>query len=94
MVNIDVRTELGREPVSISKATLTVAFLGTVTLAGCQTLDDLDRQSYQRACDNLGIQRGTATYDECMMQQQRLDNEDMQRAMDRAADERFRNKFK
>ncbi|WP_026872944.1 hypothetical protein [Inquilinus limosus] len=54
-------------------------------LGGCQTLDDLDREAYQRACDNLGIQRGTPTYDQCMLQQQRLDNEDNQRFLDREA---------
>ncbi len=52
-------------------------------LGGCQALDDLDREAYQRACDNLGIQRGTPTYDQCMLQQQALDNEDNQRFLDR-----------
>lgn len=55
------------------------------TLGGCQSLDDIDRQAYQRACDNLGIQRGTPTYDQCMLQQQALDNEDSQRFLDREA---------
>lgn len=57
------------------------AILGA--LGGCQSLDDLDREAYQRACDNLGIQRGTPTYDQCMLQQQALDNEDDQRFLDR-----------
>lgn len=54
-----------------------------MALGGCQSLDDMDREAYQRACDNLGIQRGTPTYDQCMLQQQRLDNEDNQRFLDR-----------
>lgn len=63
-----------------------VAFTTVLTaLGGCQALDDLDREAYQRTCDNLGIQRGTPTYDQCMLQQQRLDNEDSQRFLDREA---------
>lgn len=63
-----------------------VAFTAILTaLSGCQSLDDLDREAYQRACDNLGIQRGTPSYDQCMLQQQRLDNEDNQRFLDREA---------
>ncbi|MGK9171116.1 hypothetical protein KXR53_32790 [Inquilinus limosus] len=63
-----------------------VAFTAVLTaLGGYQSLDDLDREAYQRACDNLGIQLGTPTYDQCMLQQQRLDNEDNQRFRDREA---------
>lgn len=63
-----------------------VAFTAALmALGGCQSLDDLDREAYQRACDNLGIQRGTPTYDQCMLQQQALDNEDNQRFLDREA---------
>lgn len=46
-------------------------------LAACAEIDKMERENYQHACDNLGIQRGTPTYDECMMQQQKLDREEM-----------------
>ena len=52
-------------------------------VSGCQSLDDLDRETYQRACDNLGIQRGTDSYDQCMMQQQKLDVEQSEGFMNR-----------
>lgn len=74
---------------SIHKATIITFFILLTGISGCQTLDDLDRENYQRACDNLGIVRGTATYDECMMQQQRMDNDDLQRSMDRSSEERI-----
>lgn len=62
-----------------------MALIGFVlVLPGCKTLDDLDRKTYQRACDNLGIERKTPTYDECMLQQQRMNNENVQRTLDRS----------
>lgn len=60
-----------------------MALVGAV-LAGCQALDDLDRQNYQRGCDNLGIERGTPTYDKCMLQQQRLDVEQTEGSLNRS----------
>jgi len=74
---------------SIKNASFITYLILMTSISGCQTLDDLDRENYQRACDNLGIVRGTATYDECMMQQQRMDNEDLQRSMDRSSEERI-----
>ncbi|WP_459616063.1 hypothetical protein [Bordetella sp. 2513F-2] len=71
-------------------------FCGTVLLpvmmAGCQALDDMERENYQHECDNLGIARGTPTYDECMLQQQRLNEEEIQHSMDREEAERLNKK--
>ncbi len=39
----------------------------------------MERENYQRACDKLGIKSRTPTYDECMLKQQRMDNDDIQR---------------
>jgi hypothetical protein len=62
-----------------------MALIGFVlALPSCTTLDELDRKTYQSACDNLGIARGTSTYDECMLQQQRMNNENVQRTLDRS----------
>ncbi|WP_273794055.1 hypothetical protein, partial [Brucella intermedia] len=58
-------------------------------LSGCQTLDDLDREAYQRVCDSFQIPRGTPEYSQCMLQQQQMDNENIQRSMDRQTEERL-----
>ncbi|WP_149538053.1 hypothetical protein [Siccirubricoccus phaeus] len=55
-------------------------------LAGCGMLDELDRQEYERACNNLGITRGTPSWDQCMLQQQALDKEGTERFLDRTAE--------
>lgn len=73
-----------------------VLFCGAIAVtavSGCQTLDKMERENYQRACDNLGIERDTPTYDECMLQQQRMENDDIQRSMDRSTEERFLKKL-
>lgn len=72
---------------------VSTALLFAGLLTGCQTLDDLDRETYQRACDNLEIARGTPQYDECMLQQQRMDNDNLQRSMDRSTEERLLKKL-
>lgn len=54
--------------------------------SGCKTLDKMERENYQSACDNLGIARGTPTYDQCMLQQQALSEESTQRSLDRSAE--------
>lgn len=68
---------------------LPTVFIVASVLSGCQTLDDLDREAYQRACDNLEIPRGTPEYSQCMLQQQQMDNENIQRSMDRQTEERL-----
>lgn len=67
----------------VTSMTLPAVLLALV-LHGCQSLDELDRANYQRSCDNLGIQQGTPEYDQCMLQQQRMDNDNVQRTIDRA----------
>lgn len=64
-------------------------FIAASVLSGCQTLDDLDREAYQRACDNLEISRGTPEYSQCMLQQQQMDNDNIQRSIDRQTEERL-----
>lgn len=64
-------------------STAMLIFAGAV-LTGCEALDDMQRENYQHACDNLGIQRGTPGYDDCMLQQQRLDAMQVQAALDRS----------
>ena len=70
---------------SLAKATSIAlpVILFTLVLHGCQSLDQLERANYQLSCDNLGIQQGTPEYDQCMLQQQRMDNDNVQRTIDR-----------
>ncbi|MEJ5020886.1 hypothetical protein WH297_14255 [Ochrobactrum vermis] len=68
---------------------LPAVFIVASTLAGCQSLDELDREAYQRACDNLDIPRSTPEYSQCMLQQQQMDNDNFQRSMDRQTEERL-----
>lgn len=56
-----------------------------LSTAGCQSLDDLERANFHRACDNMGIQRGSPSYDECMLQQQRLEVEQTEGFLNRTA---------
>lgn len=62
-------------------------------LGGCglgAELDRMDREAYQRACDNLGIPRGTEAYSNCMVQQSAQRAEANERARDREALEKSR----
>ena len=65
-----------------------------VLLSACGALEDLDKWSieqYRQKCINMGIQPGSPSFDECMLQQQKLEEEGLQHSMDRSAMER-RNK--
>jgi len=62
-------------------------------LGGCglgATLDRMDREAYQQACDGLGIPRGTEAYSNCMVQQAAQRAEANERASDREALEKSR----
>ncbi|WP_407848038.1 hypothetical protein [Bordetella petrii] len=61
------------------------AIVATAALSGCDTLDRMEVENYQRECDKLGIARGTPSYDNCMLQQQKLQEEEVEHAMDRDA---------
>jgi len=48
-------------------------FLMLPMLSGCglqDWFDAMDRQQFEHACANLGIARGTPSWDQCMIQQQ------------------------
>lgn len=63
--------------------------VAATAVSGCQTLEKMERENYQRACDKLGIKSGTPTYDECRLKQQRMDNDDIERLLDRSTEERI-----
>lgn len=62
-------------------------------LGGCglgAVVDRMDRETYQRACDGLGIPRETEAYSNCMVQQAAQRAEANERARDRDASEKSR----
>ncbi|MBO1042292.1 hypothetical protein [Brucella pituitosa] len=78
---------------NIRLAAFVCVAVAATAVSGCQALDKMERENYQRSCDNLGIERGTPTYDECMLQQQRMENDDIQRSIDRSNEERILKKL-
>lgn len=52
-------------------------------LAGCTALDEMEAENYRRKCDSLGISRSSPAYDNCILQQQKLEEEGIQHSMDR-----------
>jgi len=79
--------------VKIHPIVFVFSVIAVTALSGCQALDKMERENYQRACDNLGIERSTPAYDECMLQQQRMENDDIQRSIDRSNEERILKKL-
>lgn len=74
----------------MSRSLTTPYFLGgcvlvAAMLSGCASIDQMAADNYRHQCDQMGIARGTPAYDECMLQQQRIEAESVQRSMDRAA---------
>lgn len=70
------------------RLSLTLLSLGSLlaaALSGCASLDQMAADNYRRQCDTLGIARGTPTYDQCMLQQQAIEEQGVQRSMDREA---------
>ncbi|HLU03805.1 MAG TPA: hypothetical protein VKZ94_13660 [Advenella sp.] len=52
-------------------------------LGGCQALDDMEADGYRKQCATLGIQPGSPHFDQCMLQQQALNEEETERSLDR-----------
>ncbi|MDX3904774.1 MAG: hypothetical protein QHC78_03690 [Pigmentiphaga sp.] len=71
---------------------LATTLLMATMLGGCGAIDfdKMEREEYQHACDNLGIARGTPTYDQCMLQQQAIRDSDTQKMLDREAMQKHR----
>lgn len=60
--------------------------LATSALGACglqEKLDEMDREKFEHACTNLGIARGTPSWDQCMIQQQASANYDEQQFLNR-----------
>ncbi len=68
---------------SSAKALLAISLAVSGLLSGCQTLDDWQADEYRKQCATLGIQPGSAHFDECMLQQQALDESETEHSLDR-----------
>jgi len=65
------------------KVALVSSLLLMGTLAGCGSLDNMDAEEYRQKCLKLGIQPNSPHFDQCMLQQQSLDEDQEQRFLDR-----------
>lgn len=70
--------------VGAAKKVAVCATLG-IAAAGCASVGEMESKIYRHSCDNLGIERGTDAYSECVLQQQRLDAERIEGFLDRNA---------
>lgn len=66
-------------------ALICVALTSSALLAGCETLDRMAAEGYQKECDRLGISRSSPAFETCVLQQQALEDQEVQHAMDREA---------
>lgn len=69
-----------------NKTTLFSGLLLLGSLAGCGALDELNRmeiEDFKKTCTNLGIPPGSPNFDQCMLQQQAISEDETQRSMER-----------
>lgn len=66
-----------------SQVALFTGILMMGTLAGCEALDKMEANEYRQQCQNLGIEPGSPHFDECMMQQQSLNENETEHSLDR-----------
>ncbi|MFT3974936.1 MAG: hypothetical protein QM699_16285 [Amaricoccus sp.] len=59
--------------------------LAAIGLGGCVDFDKLDHDNYVAGCKTLGIDQNSPDFNQCMMQQQRLNEADTQGILDREA---------
>lgn len=65
---------------------LLMSVLSVCTLiSGCSSLDQMEAENYRNKCESLGIKSGSPSFDSCILQQQALEEQNIQRSMDRAA---------
>lgn len=74
------------------KSKSSVFFVGAlfsgVILSGCSSLDRMEAENYRNKCESLGIKRGSPSFDSCILQQQALEEQGIQRSLDRSSRER------
>ena len=70
---------------TLKRSTLLVVFSATTLLSACSTLDEWSAEQYHDKCISLGINPNSPSFDECILQQQKLDEEGIQHSMDRSA---------
>ena len=68
---------------SSTKTMIAASLVLAGLLSGCQALDDMEAEQYRQQCATLGIQPGSPHFEQCMLQQQALDEDESQRSLDR-----------
>lgn len=66
-----------------AKALVFTGILMTSVLSACAALDQMEADDFRRECQNLGIEPGSPHFDECMLQQQSLSEDESQHMLDR-----------
>jgi len=61
------------------------ALAASALLSACDTLDQWEAEEYRHKCESLGIAPGSPSFDNCILQQQKLEEEGIQHSMDRDA---------
>lgn len=67
-----------------TKAYLLTGLIMTGALGGCQALDEMEADGFRQECENLGMPPGSAHFEQCMLQQQSISENESQRNADRA----------
>ncbi len=67
-----------------TKAYLLAGLIVTGALGGCQALDEMEAEGFRKECENLGMPPGSAHFEQCMLQQQSISENETERAVDRA----------
>ncbi len=68
---------------SSTKTIVATSLVLVSLLSGCQALDEMEADGYRKQCATLGIQPGSPHFDQCMLQQQALNEEETERSLDR-----------
>lgn len=58
--------------------------LASLAFSGCSSLDRIEAENYRHKCESLGINSNSPVFDNCILQQQALEEQGIQRSMDRS----------
>ncbi|MCB5362383.1 hypothetical protein H0484_01255 [Pusillimonas sp. CC-YST705] len=67
----------------VKSSALLTGVLTIGLLSGCAALDEMEADEFRQKCQNLGIQPGSANFEQCMLQQQAISENATQHALDR-----------
>lgn len=74
----------------MARKSIALTLVACCLAGGCSALDPMP--TYRQKCDELGFQRGTDAYSNCLLEQEKMDNENSQRFLDRMKMEELKKK--